>query len=154
MSYRMGDFQEAYTCTQKALKIYPNHGDSKELLMLLQKMFSSMWQIFLPALFAYLLHPGHIPVTVRNCRITSHRWQELFNYRDGRQTFQKHYAHYCFLQCDLSCRETGVGYFSHELVLTYISHRRCFCTRDTGLTNRTHSISFFMLSWLLIYMIF
>ena len=45
MSYRMGDFQEAYTCTQKALKIYPNHGDSKELLILLQKMFSSMWSL-------------------------------------------------------------------------------------------------------------
>ena len=42
MCYRMGDFQEAYTCTQQALKIYPNHGDSKELLSLLQKMFSSM----------------------------------------------------------------------------------------------------------------
>ena len=42
MSYRMGDFQEAYTCTQRALKIYPNHGDSKELLVLLQKIFSSM----------------------------------------------------------------------------------------------------------------
>jgi tetratricopeptide (TPR) repeat protein len=42
MSYRMGDFQEAFNCAQKALNIYPNHGDSKELISLLQKMFASM----------------------------------------------------------------------------------------------------------------
>jgi hypothetical protein len=38
----MGDFQEAYLAAEKALKIYPNHVDSKELLNILSKMFSSM----------------------------------------------------------------------------------------------------------------
>jgi hypothetical protein len=40
MSYRMGDFQEAFACAQKALTVYPNHHDSKELLALLQNMFA------------------------------------------------------------------------------------------------------------------
>jgi hypothetical protein len=35
----MGEFQEAYTQCEKALAVYPNHHDSKELLTLLQKMF-------------------------------------------------------------------------------------------------------------------
>ena len=39
MFYRMGEFQEAYTHCEKALAVYPNHHDSKELLTLLQKMF-------------------------------------------------------------------------------------------------------------------
>lgn len=39
MAYRMGDFQEAYTYASKALKLYPNHLDSKELLNLLHKTF-------------------------------------------------------------------------------------------------------------------
>lgn len=42
MHYRMGDFQEAFTCCQKALKIYPKHNDSKELLGLLQNMFTQI----------------------------------------------------------------------------------------------------------------
>lgn len=41
MSYRMGDFQDAFKCVNKALSIYPNHGDSKELLSMLQKLFAS-----------------------------------------------------------------------------------------------------------------
>ncbi len=39
MCYRMGDFQEAYTYASKALKLYPNHLDSKELINMLQKTF-------------------------------------------------------------------------------------------------------------------
>lgn len=39
MCYRMGDFQDAYNLATKALQIYPNHVDSKELLNLLQKTF-------------------------------------------------------------------------------------------------------------------
>ena len=42
MAYRMGDFQEAYNCTQKSIAVYPNHTDSKELSSLLQSMFTSM----------------------------------------------------------------------------------------------------------------
>lgn len=41
MAYRTGDFQEAYQNVNKALKIYPNHGDSKELQEVLRKMFMS-----------------------------------------------------------------------------------------------------------------
>eukprot|EP01038_Epipyxis_sp_PR26KG_P007096 gene7096-9682_t len=39
MSYRMGDFQDAYILSSKALKLYPNHIDSKELQSLLHKTF-------------------------------------------------------------------------------------------------------------------
>lgn len=39
MCYRMGDFQEAYNNASKALELYPNHLDSKELISLLQKTF-------------------------------------------------------------------------------------------------------------------
>jgi tetratricopeptide repeat protein 8 len=39
MFYRMGEFQEAHKYAEKALAVYPNHHDSKELLLLLQKMF-------------------------------------------------------------------------------------------------------------------
>ena len=39
MSYRMGDFQDAYSFAGKALKLYPSHLDSKELQFLLQKTF-------------------------------------------------------------------------------------------------------------------
>jgi tetratricopeptide repeat protein 8 len=39
MSYRMGDFQDAFTFAAKALKVYPNHLDSRELQSLLQKTF-------------------------------------------------------------------------------------------------------------------
>lgn len=42
MAYRMGDFQEAYSFTQKALSLYPNHTDSKELETLLAKIFAVM----------------------------------------------------------------------------------------------------------------
>jgi len=41
LAYRMGDFQDAFTHAQRALKLYPNHGDSKELQILLQKIFGS-----------------------------------------------------------------------------------------------------------------
>lgn len=41
MAYRTGDFQEAYTNVNKSLKLYPNHGDSKELQEVLHKMFMS-----------------------------------------------------------------------------------------------------------------
>lgn len=41
MCYRMGDFQDAFNYATKALKLYPNHIDSKELLTLLQKTFLS-----------------------------------------------------------------------------------------------------------------
>jgi tetratricopeptide repeat protein 8 len=39
--YRLGDFQEAYSNVCKALEIYPNHDDSKELKDTLQKLFAS-----------------------------------------------------------------------------------------------------------------
>lgn len=39
LAYRMGDFQESYNLVSKALQIYPNHVDSKELQQLLQKTF-------------------------------------------------------------------------------------------------------------------
>ena len=42
MAYRMGDFQEASKYIKKALSLYPNHTDSKELQTLLQKIFSAM----------------------------------------------------------------------------------------------------------------
>lgn len=42
MSYRMGDFQEAYVLVQKALTIYPVHCDSKELQALLLSMFTQV----------------------------------------------------------------------------------------------------------------
>jgi len=39
LAYRTGDFQEAHNSVTKALQIYPNHIDSKELLTTLQKTF-------------------------------------------------------------------------------------------------------------------
>jgi tetratricopeptide repeat protein 8 len=39
MSYRTGDFQDAFINVNKSLQIYPTHGDSKELQDVLQKMF-------------------------------------------------------------------------------------------------------------------
>lgn len=42
MAYRSGDFQEAYLLAEKAVKIYPNHVESQELITILQKMFTSM----------------------------------------------------------------------------------------------------------------
>ena len=42
MSYRFGHFQEAYTCIDKALSLYPNHVESKELKSILSKMFSAI----------------------------------------------------------------------------------------------------------------
>lgn len=39
MSYRMGDFQDSYILATKALKLHPNHVDSKELQAMLQKTF-------------------------------------------------------------------------------------------------------------------
>jgi len=41
MAYKMGDFQEAYQQVQRALRIYPKHGDSQELLAQLTKLFAS-----------------------------------------------------------------------------------------------------------------
>jgi len=41
LAYRMGDFQEAFICAQKSMQLYPNHGDSRELQGLLQKIFGS-----------------------------------------------------------------------------------------------------------------
>lgn len=41
MSYRTGDFQEAYVHVNKSLQLYPGHGDSKELQEVLHKMFMS-----------------------------------------------------------------------------------------------------------------
>eukprot|EP01035_Chromulina_nebulosa_P017226 gene17226-22751_t len=41
MSYRLGDFQDAYAYTEKSLKVYPNHVDSQDLLNILQKLFST-----------------------------------------------------------------------------------------------------------------
>ncbi|KAJ1436097.1 hypothetical protein B484DRAFT_445830 [Ochromonadaceae sp. CCMP2298] len=41
MSYRMGDFQDSYTLSCKALALNPSHGDSQELQGLLQKTFLS-----------------------------------------------------------------------------------------------------------------
>lgn len=40
--YRGGDFQEAFSYVNKALKIYPSHTESLELLSILQDMFSAM----------------------------------------------------------------------------------------------------------------
>lgn len=39
LAYRTGDFQDAHNYVSKALQIYPNHIDSKELLSTLQKTF-------------------------------------------------------------------------------------------------------------------
>lgn len=39
LAYRTGDFQDAHNYVTKALQIYPNHIDSKELLTTLQKTF-------------------------------------------------------------------------------------------------------------------
>lgn len=41
MAYRTGDFQEAYVNVNKSLKLFPHHGDSKELQEVLHKMFMS-----------------------------------------------------------------------------------------------------------------
>lgn len=42
MAYRLGDFQDAYNYIKKSLVMNPGHGDSKELLVILQKIFSTM----------------------------------------------------------------------------------------------------------------
>lgn len=39
MSYRMGDFQESFRLATAALKLNPNHVESRELQTLLQKTF-------------------------------------------------------------------------------------------------------------------
>lgn len=39
MSYRMGDFQESFRLAIAALKLNPNHVESRELQTLLQKTF-------------------------------------------------------------------------------------------------------------------
>lgn len=39
MSYRMGDFQDAYSLAARALQVHPGHLDSRELQSLLQKTF-------------------------------------------------------------------------------------------------------------------
>jgi tetratricopeptide repeat protein 8 len=40
MAYREGNFQEAYMQAKEALKLFPDHQDSKELLLQLQKTFA------------------------------------------------------------------------------------------------------------------
>jgi hypothetical protein len=39
-AYRAGEFQEAYSLVTKALTVYPNHNDSKELKDTLEKLFA------------------------------------------------------------------------------------------------------------------
>lgn len=39
-AFRSGEFQEAYTLVTKALAVYPNHNDSKELKENLEKLFA------------------------------------------------------------------------------------------------------------------
>jgi tetratricopeptide repeat protein 8 len=39
-AYRAGEFQESYSLVTKALVIYPNHNDSKELKETLEKLFA------------------------------------------------------------------------------------------------------------------
>jgi NifB/MoaA-like Fe-S oxidoreductase len=39
-AYRAGEFQESYSLVNKALAIYPNHNDSKELKETLEKLFA------------------------------------------------------------------------------------------------------------------
>lgn len=42
MHYRLGEFQESYRDVEKALSLYPNHADSKELLALLMTTFTQI----------------------------------------------------------------------------------------------------------------
>jgi hypothetical protein len=39
-AFRSGEFQESYTLVSKALAVYPNHNDSKELKETLEKLFA------------------------------------------------------------------------------------------------------------------
>lgn len=39
-AYRSGEFQEAYSLVCKALTVFPNHNDSKELKENLEKLFA------------------------------------------------------------------------------------------------------------------
>lgn len=40
LAYRHGDLQEAFLLCNKSLEVYPEHGDSKQLLQILQGHFS------------------------------------------------------------------------------------------------------------------
>jgi hypothetical protein len=40
--YNLGDFQEGYRLVQKALAIYPEHEESKELLAQLKQQFTTV----------------------------------------------------------------------------------------------------------------
>lgn len=40
VSYRAGEYQDSYTSVQKAITVFPDHADSKELLKILQKCFA------------------------------------------------------------------------------------------------------------------
>ena len=42
MHYRLGEFQESYSDVEKALSLYGNHADSKELLALLTTTFTQI----------------------------------------------------------------------------------------------------------------
>jgi tetratricopeptide repeat protein 8 len=42
LAFRSGDFQESFSLVSKALQLYPNHHDSKELKENLEKLFSSI----------------------------------------------------------------------------------------------------------------
>lgn len=42
LSYRLGEFQEAHQKVSRALKLFPNHSDSKELKENLEKLFSTV----------------------------------------------------------------------------------------------------------------
>lgn len=43
LSYRMGEYQEAYKNVKKSLEIYPNHFDSKELMLQLENIFCNSY---------------------------------------------------------------------------------------------------------------
>jgi hypothetical protein len=39
LSYKLGDFQDSYQLVQKALTVFPDHADSKDLVKLLRQHF-------------------------------------------------------------------------------------------------------------------
>ena len=41
MHYKLGDLQEAHTCVQKSLALYPHHAESVELLQTLKKLYQA-----------------------------------------------------------------------------------------------------------------
>lgn len=42
MSYKLGDFQEAYTLLTKAISNFPDHGDSQELMKVLKQHLTAL----------------------------------------------------------------------------------------------------------------